>query len=341
MSCLRPSRTALALVTCGLVAVLCGCGCSGSSAETGGDESAPNPTVPAFDGACALELIQTQCDFGPRTPGSKAHAEALVWLLAQLRELSGRVLEQRFSSETSFGGPYDFCNVLAWLGPQTGSPLLLAAHWDSRPTADEDPDPANHNSPVLGANDGASGVAVLLEMARLMAQTEPPRPILLAFLDAEDSGSSDSDQPYSGFCVGSAYLAEHWPEGWAKPAEGILLDLVGGDGKPIPRIPVRPIHGAVEFDLGLESNSLDANPKLVNQVWSQAEALGHKAFVRKTSGYITDDHVPLIRAGIKIIDIIEVFPLTWHTVDDTPEHCSADSLYQVGDTLMHVIYGGS
>jgi Zn-dependent M28 family amino/carboxypeptidase len=257
-----------------------------------------------------------------------------------LSQYTKRVFQQRFQSITPFGGPYDFCNVLGWLGPQEGQPILLAAHWDTRPVADEDPDPANRDRPIGGANDGGSGVAVLLEMARLMAQQPPPGPVVMAFLDAEDSGRSGyTALPHSGFCIGSAYLAEHWPADWTKPAEGILLDLVGGDGKTIDRIPVKPIHGDVRFDLRLEGHSLDANPSLVNKVWSTAEALGHTAFVRATCGYITDDHVPLIAAGIAMIDIIEVFPLTWHTIEDTPEHCSADSLRQVGDTLMHVIYG--
>lgn len=256
-----------------------------------------------------------------------------------MEELAARVYIQEFRAQTPFGGPYNFANVLAWVGPREGQPLLLAAHWDTRPVADEDPDVANRSKPVPGANDGGSGVAVLLELAELMKVQPPPVPIIMAFLDAEDSGKSGSDLPYMGFCIGSRYLAEHWPEDWPKPAEGILLDLVGGDGRPIDRIPVRPsVHGDVRFDLRLEGYSLDANASLVNKIWSTAERLGHDAFVRQTCGYITDDHVPLIEAGIKVIDIIEVFPLTWHTVDDTPAHCSAHSLRQVGDTLAHFIY---
>ncbi|MCD6352159.1 MAG: M28 family peptidase, partial [Armatimonadetes bacterium] len=299
----------------------------------------PGPAaVPAFDGDRALELIRQQCAFGPRNPGSEGHQQMLAWLVNKLKQFTPRVKEQHFQASTAFGGPYSFCNVLAWLGPEEGDALLLAAHWDTRPVADQDPDPANRTRPILGANDGGSGVAVLLEMARLMADTPPPMPVLLAFLDAEDSGKEGSALPYMGFCLGADYLAKHLPADWPQPTQGVLVDLVGGDGQTVLRLPLQPFHGDPAFDLRLEENSLDANARLVNTVWSTAEELGHGAFVRQTCGAITDDHVPLIKAGIAMIDIIEVFPVVWHTLDDTPEHCSAGSLQQVGDTLMHVIY---
>ncbi len=334
------SRLALMLSAVAVLAAVCGCGCSGSTAAPAQDQPEPPApaTVPQFDGTRALQLVSDQCAFGPRNPGSEGHEQMLAWLVARIGQFARRVLQQDFQATTAFGGPYDFCNVLAWVGPEEGEPILLMAHWDTRPVADQDPDPANRDQPILGANDGGSGVAVLLEMARLMAETAPPRPIIMALVDAEDSGRQGSGLPYLGFCLGSDYLATHWPDGWAKPPEGVLLDLVGGDGRNIERIPAQSFHGDVAFDLELEGHSLDANPALVNTVWSTAEQLGHAAFVRRSCGPITDDHLPFIEAGIPVIDVLEVFPLSWHTVDDTPEHCSADSLGQVGDTLMHVIY---
>jgi Zn-dependent M28 family amino/carboxypeptidase len=325
-----------AALTAGLLSLLAlaSCGCGHSSAE-----APPPPSVPAFDGAAALSLIQAQCAFGPRTPGSKAHSDTLAWLQAQLQPLAGKVVVQSFSATTPLGGPYDFANVLAVCGPATGDALLLAAHWDSRPIADEDSDPANRTKPVPAADDGASGVAVLLELARMFHGQAPPRPVILAVLDAEDSGTPASQMAYEGFCIGTVYLAAHWPAEVTRPAQGVLLDMVGGDGKPVARIPVNPaIHRFPAFRLGREGTSLEANPVLVETIWSQAEALGHGAFIRDSAGYITDDHEPLIEAGIATVDIIHVFPVVWHTVDDTPEHCSADSLFQVGDTLAHAIY---
>jgi acetylornithine deacetylase/succinyl-diaminopimelate desuccinylase-like protein len=332
----RPTtgRAALAL-TLVVAAWLGGCGPSSGAAS----QTVPPAVVPSFDGTKALASITAQCDLGPRTPGSDAHSACLQWIQDQLGPLTSRVFVQTFDATTTFGGPYHFANVLAWVGPATGAPMLLAAHWDSRPAADEDPDPANHTKPVPGANDGASGVAVLLEIARLAHGTPLPAPVILAFLDAEDSGKGSSAEPYMGFCLGAQHLAANWPAGWTKPTRGILFDLVGGDGKPDPRIPNPPVPGHVLVQFGLETNSLDANASLVNTVWSQAETLGHKTFVRTPSGEVTDDHVPFIKAGIAMIDIIDVFPPVWHTIDDTPAHCSADTLRQVGDTVVHVLYG--
>jgi len=241
-----------------------------------------------------------------------------------------------------FGGPFDFTNLVAIFGQgQPGVPFLLCAHWDSRPRADEDPEPANRTQPVMGANDGASGVAVLLEMARAFVASPPPRPVIIALLDAEDSGRSGSGLPYQGFCIGATYLAQHWPAALAKPAEGVLLDLVGCDNVANARLQP-PLHGANSIlDFPMEQNSLAANRALVQRVWTAASRRGHTAFLNTEGNAITDDHLPFIAAGIRVIDIIDFPPEEWHTIDDTPEHCSPDALYQSGDTLLQVIYGRS
>ena len=317
-----------------LILMITGC------TSCGGGQGQGDPVVvPVFDPVQAFADLTTQCAFGPRNPGSQGHADCLEWLAGQLAG-ADRLIRQDFSAATVFGGPYDFTNLIALYGQgQPGVPFLLCAHWDTRPVADEDPDPANRATPILGANDGASGVAVLLEIARALAASAPPRPVIIVLLDAEDSGRASSGLPYLGFCLGSKYLAEHWPADLAKPAEGVLLDLVGGDELANPRLQP-PLHGANSvLDFPRELNSLDANRALVERVWQVATRRGHTAFKNTDGRAITDDHLPLIEGGIRVIDIIDFPPEEWHTVDDTPAHCSPDALNQSGDTLLHVIYG--
>jgi glutaminyl-peptide cyclotransferase len=213
---------------------------------------------------------------------------------------------------------------------------MLCAHWDTRPVADEDPDPARHDQAILGANDGASGVAVLLEMAQAFAATPPRIPVVIALWDAEDSGKSSGPRPYYGFLLGSEYFVDHMPAD-AKPDQVILLDMVGGDNVPNPRVGTRP-GGNNAFNLPIERHSSASAPELVDEVYSAAAKLGHTAFERRPGYSVIDDHMPFINAGIPAIDLIEFDYPEWHTVDDTPDHCDADSLGQVGETLLHVVY---
>jgi len=314
-----------------LILMLTGC------TSCGGGQGHP-VVVPTFDQDRAFADLEQQCAFGARVPGSQAHADCLEWLATQLAG-ADRLIRQNFSASTVFGGPYDFTNLIAVFGQgKPGVPFLLCAHWDCRPQADADPDEANRTQPVMGANDGASGVAVLLEIGRALVASVPPRPIIIVLLDAEDSGRSGSARPYQGFCLGSKYLAEHWPDDLAKPAEGILLDLVGCDDIPNPRLQPSAYGANSVLDFPMEGNSLDANRALVERVWQVAADRGHTAFKNTEGHTITDDHLPLINGGINVIDIIDFPPEEWHTVDDTPEHCSADALNQTGDTLLQVIY---
>lgn len=331
---MRQRMTGVLLALCAMVAGCTSCG-------GGGNAPAVNPVVvPQFDHNRAFADLTRQCEFGPRAPGSQGHADCLAWLQQQL-STADSLLVQRFTASTEFGGPYDFANLIAVYGAsKPGVPFLLLAHWDTRPVADEDPDPAKRNQPVLGANDGASGVAVLLEMARLMKQNPPPRPVIIALVDAEDSGTSTSTRPLSGFCIGSLHLANNWPASVPRPEEGVLLDLVGGDNLPNPACPPR-FGGNDYLDFPIEVASLNANPVLIDRIWGIAERRGHTAFVRRTGRYVIDDHIPFIQVGIGVINIIDFPPPEWHTTYDTPEHCSPQSLRQVGDTLAHFLYGST
>ena len=319
----------------------------GTSCSSGGgagpvDPPPPPPDErPAFDRARAFADLEAQVAFGPRVPGSQAHVDCLAFLTGRLQQAGAQVVTQDFTATTGLSGQqaYDFTNVAGLFSAGApGEVLLLGAHWDSRAIADQDPDPARRTQPVPGANDGASGVAVLLEFARLFAQDAPPRPVIIAFFDAEDQVGTSSSLPDGGWIIGSRKMATDWPQELPRPDQMILLDLVGGDELPNARLGTPGISDD-RFTLPIELGSLDNAPVLVDEIWSIAERLGHEAFVRTGGRSITDDHVPFIEAGIPSVDIIEFYPPEWHTTDDTPEHCSPDSLHQVGDTLLEFIYG--
>lgn len=313
---------------------------TGCTSCGGGGGAAPPVSAPEFNRARAFADLQQQCAFGARIPGSQAHEDCLAWLQQQFPG-ADQVMAQAFTAKTPFGGPYNFHNVLVLYGQAApGEPLLLCAHWDCRPKADQDPDPARRDEPVMGANDGASGVAVLLEIARALHASPPPRPVNIALLDAEDSGKEGvTGYTYDGFCLGSEYLAHHWPAALPRPVEGILLDLVGGDNVPNPRCPPR-FGGNDYLDFPFEGESLRAHPALLRTLWDIARRRGHTAFRPELGPTMIDDHLPFIAAGIPTIDIIDFPPPEWHTADDTPEHCSPDSLFEVGDTVLQYIYRG-
>lgn len=321
----------------GLVLLLSafGCGAGGGTDNGGSNNPPPTANVPTFDRTRAFGFLQSQVDFGPRAPGSTGHEACRQWLAAQLRAVSADVTEQSFGYTAPSGDAYTFTNLLAVFGAPAGrqltDALLLGAHWDTRPVADQDPDPDKRDQPVLGANDGASGVAVLLELAQAFAAQAPSRPIIIAFFDFEDSGQLPltAGQPYSGFSIGARYFSENM--GRHRPREAVVVDMVGDQHQSLPQ----------------ERNSIASNPALVNTIWQTANALGFGSFENRAGLTITDDHLPLIAMGVPSIDIIDLdYPgpnsnHLWHTTQDIPANCSPDSLRAVGQTLLQVIYGGS
>ena len=278
--------------------------------------------VPAFSGREAFRFLTAQTDFGPRNPGSKGHERCLAYLEQTLVRLADAVRLQPFSHPGYDGTTLHLTNIIASFKPESPARILLCAHWDTRPRADRDENPRRRNEPILGANDGASGVAVLLELAPLLKALPPTVGVDIVLFDGEDYGKEGDTRNY---LLGSRYFAYRVTD--YVPRFGILLDMVGDAALELPR----------------EGHSLRFAPDIVNTVWNTARGLGITEFVDYLGEEIIDDHLPLNEAGIKTIDIIDFnYPdpthRYWHTHQDTPEHCSAESLDAVGTVVANVVY---
>ena len=283
----------------------------------------PDVDRPVFRAQNALDLARAQVEFGPRIPGTPAHDSTRMWIAERLRRSGARVAELPVTV-THGGETLQGTNLFASFDTTATRRILLAAHWDTRPVADNDPDPARRSEPVPGANDGASGVAVLLEMARLFGEHPPPVGIDLVFFDLEDAGETgfESDSTKLPYALGSAAFVQQNPR--YRPAYGVLLDMVGDRDLRLPK----------------EGYSAQAAPDIVERVWEAARRVGADAFVDEVGGAVFDDHIPFLQRGIPVIDVIQTpFPDTWHTTADTMDRLDAVSLGQVGRTLVELIYG--
>ena len=287
--------------------------------------SSCNNAVPNFDKGNAFRYLVEQCEFGPRNPGSNGYKQCLDYLQKTLSGFADTILLQPFVLDDLVNeNSYDLTNIIARFKVDDPQQLLIGAHWDTRPWADEDPDTEKRNNPIIGANDGASGVAVILELARILNASPPPIGITLVLFDGEDMGRSGTPKSYA---QGSLAFAKDLPI--EKPDEAIILDMIGD----------------AELHIPIERNSYRQNRQLVKKLWSLAKVLRLDAFESRIAYTIYDDHVPLwVEAKIPAIDIIDFnYPNSysnyWHTTQDLPENCSAESLGQVGTLLVHYIYG--
>jgi len=278
-------------------------------------------TVPDFDGQKAFSNLQAQTDFGPRNPNSIGHQKCLDYLFVELSRYAEKVTKQNFSHRGYGGENLTLTNIFGTFNSRASDRILLLAHWDTRPRADQEKDPSKQNRPILGANDGASGVGVLLEIARLLKQDAPPIGVDLLFVDGEDYGKS---QDLDSYFLGSRYFMKVKSENY-RPRFAVLLDMVGYKDLQIP----------------MEQNSMKFAPQAVELIWSTAEDLGVTQFVNIPGEEISDDHVPLNAGGIPTVDIIDFQYPYWHTTQDTPDKCSAESLEAIGKVLMHVLYAQS
>ncbi|MGH7565776.1 MAG: M28 family peptidase [Gemmatimonadota bacterium] len=277
----------------------------------------------AFDAALADSLVGRQVAFGARVPGTEAHALALEWMTEWLRERADSVAQIPFTHVTQHGDTLRLTNVWASFLPSASSRILLTAHWDSRPVAEKASDPAARARPTPGANDGASGVAVLLALADELARTPPGIGVDILLTDGEDWGHDPAtyETETEDMLLGARNFAVT-NGGSYRPLFGILLDMVG--------------ESNARFQW--EQNSLQLAPEVVRRVWDTAEDIGHGEYFEQEVGpAVTDDHVVLNQAGIRTIDIIDFDYPHWHTPQDTPDKVAAATLGAVGDVLLAVI----
>jgi hypothetical protein len=280
-------------------------------------------SVPSFDGKEAFGYLKAQTDFGPRIAGSTAHQNCLNYMESEMKQSADAVNLQTFEVKGYDGERLNLTNVISSFNSSATTRILLVAHWDSRPRADQDPDPKKRNQPILGANDAASGVAILMEIGRQLKLHPPAAGVDMLFDDGEDYGKEGDN---SNYLLGTRYFAKNLPPGF-HPEYGILLDMVGDK----------------QLELLREPNSIRYAPDVVDLVWSTAKDLGIYQFVDEVQRPVLDDHLPLIEAGIKTIDLIDFnYPDAsnryWHTTQDTPDKCSPESLEAVGTVLLHLIY---
>lgn len=272
--------------------------------------------TPSFDGDSAHALIVEQCELGPRYPGSEGHDAMVDWMVERLRPLADEVATQRFTAPF-FGEETELVNVIASFRPDARERLLLATHYDTRAVADRDPDPSSRGIPIPGANDGGSGVAVLIELAGILSERQPPVGVDLVFFDAEDGGDGGG---FDEWCVGSSHYASNI--GDYCPRYAVVVDMVGDADLSIP----------------VEGNSAAAAPLPVRRVWDAARRVGARRFHERRGPFVYDDHVPLIRAGIPAALVIDFEYEHWHTLEDTPDKCSPESLTEVGSVLVELVY---
>jgi glutaminyl-peptide cyclotransferase len=292
----------------------------------------------SFSGDSALAYAHAQVGFGPRVPGTSGHRQAGDWIAAQMRARADSVEEQRWIHVTQRGDTLPMRNILARFRPDLSERVLYVTHWDSRPTADSDRNLGARQRPLPGANDGASGVGMFVALAAALKKTPPTVGVDLLFVDGEDWGAFedwDDTTKNKDVLIGSQYFADRMPSTY-KPIFGVVWDMIGDKS----------------LQLYPEGHSLNAAPEVVTRVWGVAKELGYgKFFIEEPKRGITDDHLPFIRKGLRVIDVIDIdYCLDGgtecggdanrnlhHTAQDTMDKISAKSLQIVGDVALTLV----
>lgn len=302
-----------------------------TSSEQTTEQQVKLVTAPVFNADSAYHFVQKQVDFGPRVPNTPAHKQCGDYLVNTFKKMGLEVTEQHFTPTTFDGKKLNARNIIASYNPAAATRIILSAHWDSRPFSDQDS--VNKTAPVLAANDGASGVGVLLEIARVLQNSKLNVGVDFILFDAEDWGSSEgTSDKYSGYCLGSQYWAANKHKENYTAYFGILLDMVGAKNATFQK----------------EGYSVQYAGDVVKNVWSIASQLGYSStFLDMNGGAITDDHVAVNEiAKIPMIDIIHTLPNNnsqtffdhWHTSHDTMEHIDPKTLKAVGQTVIQVVF---
>ena len=297
-----------------------------SESVAAGDVMSSAPLV-NFNADSAYAYVARQVEFGPRVPNTTAHRLAGDWISSELRRHGAKVTEQKMQLKAFDGTLLNSRNIFGQFNPDAKERILLLAHWDCRPWADKDPDPAKRSLPVDGANDGASGVGVLLEIARNLGAIPQDKGVDILLVDAEDWGTDGDEESWA---LGAKYFAENPVVKGYDPQGAILLDMVGGEGAVFCR----------------EYYSERSAPRLAEDIWQTAGAIGYgNMFLNRLGSAILDDHVQMIKAGIPAIDIIEYHPQEesgfnsrWHTASDNMDGISRKTLGAVGSTLLTWLY---
>jgi len=306
-----------------MLAILVFCmlaGCKGDAKEGNAAQRSAAATSTGFNGSAAYNYAGAQVAFGPRVPGSPAAKQGGDWIIRQMRARADTEIVQSFTYTTADGKKLPLRNILARFRPELSERVLYVTHWDSRPISESATTEALKKMPVPGANDGASGVGMFVALGDALKRTRPNVGVDLLFTDGEDYGQFGP--PEVDVLIGSKYFAKHLPSADYKPLYGVLWDMIGDRDLRIP----------------YEMFSFQRAPEVVSRVWQTAADLGYgNIFVQESGGEVVDDHVPLLDAGLRVIDVIDLTYPPHHTPYDTMDKISARSLATVGDVATALV----
>jgi len=301
-------------------AVLVGCQGDTTKGSAAQRSTTTGATSTGFDGNAAYNYARAQVAFGPRVPGTPAAKKAGDWIIQHMRARADTVIVQSFTHTTADGKRLPLRNIIARFRPELPERVLYVTHWDSRPVSESASTEAEKKMPVPGANDGASGVGMFVALGDVLKRNKPTVGVDLLFTDGEDYGNFGP--PEVDVLIGAKYFATHLPSPGYKPLYGVLWDMIGDKDLRIP----------------YEMNSFQQAPEVVSRVWQTAADLGYaNVFVQESGGATTDDHVPLLNAGLRVIDVIDLTYAPHHTPNDTMDKISAKSLATVGDVATALV----